>query len=187
MAPDLHAEQSMNLTRRKFGHLLSGTLGIGAASRAAQTILPDPRQSGIEHIVVVTMENRSFDHLLGWHPTADGMQDGLAYTDMAGMTFPTHELAPDFMGCRHPDPDHSWAGGRAEYDGGRMDGFLRAGMNDVFAIGYYGQDDRPFLNALARQYTTCDRFFASIMAETFPNRVFLHAAQTDRLDNTLAA
>ena len=35
----------------------------------------------IQHIVVVMMENRSFDHLLGWHPTADGMQAGLEYTD----------------------------------------------------------------------------------------------------------
>jgi len=66
-----------------------------------------------------------------------------------------------------------------------MDGFLRAGTNDDFAIGYYVEEDRPFFNALARTYTTCDRFFAAIMSETYPNRVFQHAAQTDRLQNTL--
>jgi phospholipase C len=65
-----------------------------------------------------------------------------------------------------------------------MDGFLRAGDNDVYAIGYYVEEDRPFTSALARNYTTADRFFASILSETFPNRFFLHAAQTDRLGNS---
>jgi phospholipase C len=146
---------------------------------------PPPARSGIEHIVVVMMENRSFDHLLGWLPNADGRQSGLTYADSAGALHDTYPLAPDFMGCSHPDPDHSWEGGRVEYNQGAMDGFLRAGMNDDYAIGYYEENDRPFFNALARAYTTCDRFFAAIMAETYPNRIFQHAAQTDRLHNTL--
>jgi phospholipase C len=141
--------------------------------------------SGIQHVVVVMMENRSFDHYLGWLPNAEGEQAGLTYTDSAGMAFPTMPLAPDFQGCGHPDPDHSWEGGRTQYDGGRMDGFLRSGMNDVYSIGYYEEADRMFGSAFARAFTTCDHFFASILAETFPNRVFQHAAQTDRLDNTL--
>ena len=37
-------------------------------------ILPSPGRSGIKHIVVVTMENRSFDHFLGWFPNAEGRQ-----------------------------------------------------------------------------------------------------------------
>ena len=57
--------------------------------------------------------------------------------------------------------------------------------NDDFAIGFYGEDDRPFYNALALEYTTFDNFFSSILAETYPNRIFMHAAQTDRLSNTL--
>ncbi len=65
-----------------------------------------------------------------------------------------------------------------------MDGFLVAGNNDIYAIGYYVEADRPFFNSFARAYTTCDRYFASIMGPTFPNRIFLQAAQTDRLDNT---
>jgi phospholipase C len=137
----------------------------------------------IRHIVVVMMENRSFDHLLGWHPTADGAQGGLEYTDASGHAAPTHALAPDYMGCDSPDPDHSYGGSRTSYDHGAMDGFLRAGDNDDYAIGYYVEEDRPFLAALARNFTTADRYFASILSETFPNRFFLHAAQTDRLDN----
>ena len=142
------------------------------------------RRERIQHIVVVMMENRSFDHLLGWHPTADGVQAGLSYADDAGHVEPTYALAPEYMGCEFNDPDHSFAGSRTSYDDGRMDGFLRAGDNDRYAIGYYVEEDRPFTSALARNYTTADRFFASILSETFPNRFFLHAAQTDRLSNT---
>jgi phospholipase C len=146
--------------------------------------LPNPVNSGIEHIVVVTMENRSFDHFLGWLPNADGKQAGLTFADSAGVSHATHLLSGDYTGCPHPDPDHSYAGARVEYDHGLMDGFLRAGSNDVYSIGYYGEPDIPFYAALARNYTACDRYFAAILGPTFPNRLFLHAAQTDRLDDS---
>jgi len=132
---------------------------------------------------MLMMENRSFDHLLGWLPNSDGRQRGLQYTDTSGTVHRTYHLAPDFTGCGHLDPDHSYQGGRIQYSGGDMDGFLRSG-DDEFAIGYYKERDRPFFNALARHYTTLDRSFCSILGPTFPNRFFLHAAQTDRLSNT---
>jgi len=148
--------------------------------------LPDPASSGIEHVVVVIMENRSFDHLFGWMPNAGGKQAGLAYTDKAGKSHPTHSLSPDFTGCPHPDPDHSYAGSRVAYDNGKMDGFLRTGSNDVYSIGYYGEGDIPFYAALGRNYTVCDHYFASILGPTFANRMFLFAAQTDRLTDSIA-
>ncbi|PYT48000.1 MAG: phospholipase [Acidobacteria bacterium] len=147
--------------------------------------LPNPENSGIEHIVVVTMENRSFDHFLGWLPNADGQQAGLTSLDTAGVAHSTHSLSGDYTGCPHPGPDHSYNGARVEYDNGLMDGFLRAGSNDVYSIGYYGEQDIPFYGELARNYTTCDRYFASILGPTFPNRLFLHSAQTDRLGDTV--
>ena len=159
-------------------------LVLSASSVQARTQDRGVRKK-IQHIVLVMMENRSFDHLLGWHPTADGMQAGLSYTDESGNTLSTHALAPEYMACDHPDPDHSFDGSRVSADGGAMDGFLRAGNNDEYAIGYYTEADRPFTSALARNYTTADRFFASILAETYPNRIFQHAAQTDRLANSL--
>lgn len=152
---------------------------------APSQTLPAPEASGIEHIVVVTMEDRSFDHLLGWLPNADGKQAGLSYPDTEGVRHSTVALAPDFTGCGEPDPDHSWEGSRVRYDRGAMDGFLLAGGSEDFAIGYYEEDDRPFFNSLARAYTTCDRYFSSILGPTYPNRIFQHAAQTDRLENTL--
>src|SRR2546425_12280594 len=145
--------------------------------------LPDPASSGIEHVVVFMMENRSFDHLLGWLPSADGRQAGLTYLDTAGVPHPTFPLAPDFQGCAYKDPDHSYAGGRVEYDGGACDGWLR--VNDIFSIGYYQGDDLPFLGRAVLQWASFDRYFCAIMAPTFPNRMYQHAGQTDRISNTL--
>lgn len=141
--------------------------------------------SRIEHVVVVMMENRSFDHMFGWVPGADGRQAGLTFTDENGASFSTHALAPDYQGCGHPDPDHSYTGGRVELDGGACDGWLRAGSNDEYSIGYYTRADLAFFSPAVRRGVTLDRYFASIMAETFPNRIYQHAAQTDRLTNTL--
>jgi phospholipase C len=156
--------------------------GVGSLVRAA---LPAPDQSGIQHIVVVMMENRSFDHFVGWAPGANGRQAGLSFTDTNGVAHATYPLAPDFQGCGHPDPDHDYAGGRIELNGGACDGWLRAGQNDIFSIGYYQQADLPFLGVAATNWTLCDNYFAAILAGTYPNRVYSHAAQTDRLDNTL--
>ena len=146
--------------------------------------LPAPTQSGIDHIVVVMMENRSFDHLFGWIHGADGKQAGLTFDDSNGVSHATHHLAGDFTACGHPDPDHSYGGGRLQYNNRRMDGFLLDAQNDAYALGYYTKPDRPFHNALASHYTVCDRYFCSFLGPTFPNRMFSHSAQTDRLSNT---
>jgi phospholipase C len=64
-----------------------------------------------------------------------------------------------------------------------MDGFLRAGGN-VNSIGYYVEADRPFHSALARNFTVLDRYFCSMLGPTSPNRMFMHAAASDRISNT---
>jgi phospholipase C len=181
------------LSRRQFiqgsAGLAAGlTLGGLASSVFAKEHdrgLPKPQKSGIEHIVLVMMENRSFDHFLGWLPGANGQQSGLSYLDKAGVSHPTYPLAPDYQGCTHPDPDHSYQGARVEYNNGACDGWLQAGSNDLFAIGYYTQNDLPFLGNAAPAWTTCDHYFAAIASATYPNRIYQHSAQTDRLDDTL--
>jgi phospholipase C len=149
-----------------------------------RNFLPSPALSGIDHIVVVMMENRSFDHLLGWLPNANGRQAGLTYLDSSGHAHATARLNY-YVGCTHPDPDHTYVGGRSEYNNGEMNGWLRTTTNDSFCIGYYEEQDLPLFAQLARNFTTLDNYFPSILSSTFPNRVFQHAAQTDRLSNTL--
>ncbi len=157
---------------------------LGAQLKPGSSGLPTPEQSGIDHIVVLMMENRSFDHFLGWVPGSDGKQAGLTYTDTSGAAYATHPLAPDYQGCSHPDPDHSYEAGRVEFNGGACDGWLRAGANDAYSIGYYTEADLPFFSGAVRDWTVCDRYFAATMASTYPNRFYMHAAQTDRLSNT---
>jgi phospholipase C len=180
-------------SRRQF---LFGSAGFVAAAAGGATLsrfvaaasagsLPAPAQSGIEHVVVVMMENRSFDHLIGWLPGADGRQAGLSFPDGNGALHGTYHLT-DFMGCAHPDPDHSFEGGRAQYDLGKADGWLRSGANDEYALGYYLQDDLAFWGAAARDWTVCDRYFAPILGPTYPNRLYQHAGTTDRIYNSTA-
>ena len=141
--------------------------------------------ASVNHVVVLMLENRSFDHMLGWAPHADGQQEGLWFTDGSGQRHRTYTLAPDFQGCGHPDTDHSYEGGRIQFDGGACDGFLRSGDNDVYAIGYYRRTDLDFLGRAIGDWTIGDRYFCSMLGPTFPNRFYQHAAQTDRISNTL--
>jgi len=188
------------LRRREFLQRAALTAGLGAGlasvlspdtilaevNRRTRVAVPSPRNLPLDTIVVLMMENRSFDHYLGWLPNADGRQGGLVYSDGAGNQQSTHRLSGDFQGCAHPDPDHSWDGGRQQLDGGRMDGFLRSGENDSFAIGYYAEGDLPFIPAVARAFTTFDRFFCSLLASTYPNREYMHAATSYGMtDNSL--
>jgi len=178
------------LSRRSFlGTAAAAAAGAGPfatvarAALSAPAALPSPARSGIDHVVVVMMENRSFDHFLGWLPGADGKQAGLTYLDAAGAPHSTHPLAPDFQGCAFADPDHSYDGSRVAWNNGACDGWLRAGKNDVFSIGYYEQQDLAFLGQAAGRFTTCDRYFAPILGPTFPNRLYALTGVTDRLDN----
>ena len=176
------------LTRRQLLVGGAATAAAAATTRAGALVparhprLPDPKNSGLDHIVVVLMENRSFDHYLGWLPGADGKQAGLSYADNDGKLHPTHHLT-ERQGCGFEDPDHSWDGGRLQLNNGKMDGF-RKGSNDDFALGYYSKADLPFFGPLVDQATVFDRWFCSILSQTYPNRFYTHAARTDRIENS---
>jgi phospholipase C len=165
--------------------LSSDTLVAEAARRQRRKHLPAPKNMPIDTFVVLMMENRSFDHYLGFLPGADGRQAGLKFKDKAGNVKASRPLAPDFQGCAHPDPDHSWKGGRTQYNHGRNDGFLRSGDNDEFAISYYKDHDLGFIQDAAKEFTTFDRFHCSLMGSTLPNREYMHSGQSyGQVDNT---
>jgi len=200
------------LTRRTFLQLIGASTGVAitgseflsqAVANAAPALSPHGSNS-IEHVVVLMMENRSFDHFLGWLPGAKGRSD-MTYLATDGNIYPNYPLAPDFQGCGYSDPDHSWEGWLIEYNFGKMDGFLQrptaldlnpgvaAAAANTFPVGYYtnlspdgapkAAPDLPVLGALAQNYTTLDHYFCSFAGETFPNRMYQHAARTDRDHN----
>jgi phospholipase C len=186
------------------GVALTGTEFLSQAAANAATALTPQGSNGIEHVVVLMMENRSFDHFLSWLPGARGRSD-MTYLAPDGNIYPNYPLAPDFQGCGYSDPDHSWEGFLIEYNFGKLDGFLRrptaldlnpgvtAAAANTFPIGYYTNlnpngtpkavPDLPVLGALAQNYTALDHYFCSFAGETFPNRLYQHAARTDRDHN----
>ncbi len=162
-----------------------GGIAPGAASAAAPAGLPPPQDCGIDHFVIVMMENRSFDHIMGWVPGAEGRQAGLAFADASGTVRETYNLAPDYQNCSSADPDHSYGAGRACANGNAMNGFLLPQpVGDTFPIGYYTAETVPFYAGCAANWTICDHYFTGIMSCTFPNRVYMHAGQTDRITNS---
>ncbi len=185
-APEAFHTRREFLTRTAMAAGLSAGMGLlldpdtvvaEAARRQREVKLPSARNMPIDTFVVMMMENRSFDHYLGWLPGADGRQAGLSFTDSKGHSHETHRLIDFYQSCGFLDPDHSWDGGRTELDGGRMDGFLKS-ASDTFAIGYYTEPDLPFTPFNAKAFTVFDRFFCSILSSTYPNREYMHAAQS---------
>lgn len=176
---------SRNETSRR--SVIKGAAALAGVSAAplsdawSASTLPAPASSGIDHIVVLMMENRSFDHILGWLPGANGVQAGRGFVDTAGNTVASHPLTL-FQNCSSSDPDHSWQGGRTQLAGGAMNGFLLTQpVGDSFPVGYYGASQVPFFAMAARYWTICDSYHCSILGPTWPNRFYMHSGQTDRL------
>ena len=176
----------------------SNSNGGGVGAPAFTSILDAPaNEAPIDTIVVVMMENRSFDHYFGWLGSddaflergrslyggdfrVDGDQSQTFRAPTGSQQETVHWLAVDdqsnpWRGCGFADPGHGWDAGRAQRDGG----FLAEGSgNDDFALGYYLGDDVPFHARLAPRFTTFDHWHASILGPTFPNREYLHSADS---------
>ncbi|MGF6734066.1 phospholipase C [Paraburkholderia youngii] len=155
--------------------------------------LPAPASSGIDFIVLVTMENRSFDHFLGWVPGAEGMPANRQFKDAFDATQTPFSLAANaaygYQACAFLDPNHSFSGGRTQLASGAMNGWLLTpgtslSRGDLLPIGFYTQADLQFFNAVASSYTIGDFYFSGILTSTFPNRLYLHSGATDRLDDS---
>ena len=171
----------------------------GAPARSATPMLGVPaKECPIDTVVVLMMENRSFDHFLGWLGTDAAYLDAgrrryggsfsvtarqqMQYPDPSGKLVATERLVakPEdpnpYRICTGPAPAHGWYEGRAQRD----HGFLSTGSrNKESAIGYYTADDVPVHAALARRFTVNDHHFASLLGPTFPNRMYFHSGQSE--------
>ncbi len=156
--------------------------------------LPDPANSGIDFIVLVTMENRSFDHFLGWLPGAEGRPANQQFTDAFGAAQTPFLLSANpsygYQACEYQDPNHGYQGGRTHLASGAMNGWLLTpdtseDRGDLLPIGYYAQSDLEFFSAVASSYTISDFYFSGILTSTYPNRIYLHSGASDRLDDSL--
>lgn len=134
--------------------------------------LPDPVTSGLDHIVVLMMENRSYDHYLWWLPGGDGVRDQTFHDPDEDVDKTTENWGAsgraDFNGCADGDPHHGWTSSREQM----LHGFL-AESNPDYGLAYYEPQDIPAIAGLAAGYTAYDRWYCSVMGPTFPNREYL--------------
>jgi phospholipase C len=165
----------------------------------------------IDHIVVLMLENRSFDCLLGkLYPKSDSIEGLIGSEqnpDMHGTPVPVwNSLGSDEATMRipNPDPGELWTDINTQLFGSpapprpgqqpTMDGFVRDYLaqqqlnpTDTYdpksVMHYFTQDQVPVLTTLAKQFAVCDRWFASAPCQTWPNRWFVHAATADRHEN----
>ena len=163
----------------------SPTSSVPAAAKGSVGGITDPSKAPFDTVVVLMMENRSYDHLLGWVPGTNGKQAGLSYPGLDGGRRSTHFLADNTQACGDKDPAHDWQSVAKQYNNGSCDGWLLTQTTgDDFPIGYYGKAQVPILGTLAEQYTVFDNYHCSLLAATWPNRLYQLCAATD-LDETM--
>jgi phospholipase C len=141
-----------------------------------------PSISQIKHVVVLVMENHSFDNILGMAPyqlPRRSEVDGLTVTRGRVTNFnpgPQGRVRANRAPspCQeHAVPSQAWNASHQSYDGGRNDGFVRA--SGPTAMWFWDRRDLPFSYSLARSFPIGQRYFCSTLCQTYPNLRFLFA------------
>jgi phospholipase C len=167
--------------------------GLGAAAGMAK-ILPGCDGGGdvSPTTVVLMMENRSYDHLLGARAMleglpGDGLVAGMSNLRLDGTTEVGLHPAMFDSSCV-VDPPHGWTAYDVQFNAGMNDGFVRAheekfgGTFFAEPMQYQARDQVPISWALADAYTICDRWFASVRGPTWPNRMYWHSGTSQGIN-----
>jgi phospholipase C len=150
----------------------------------------------IKHIVVLMMENHSYDNYFGM---LAGRGDGFQFGQDGRPTAANPDADGNSVGCFHmpsteqsPDvPCQSWHASQLQWNAGKMDGFVTSsqtvlpGAGARAGMGYWSERDLPFYYGLARTFPLADRWFSSCLGPTFPNRRFLIAGTANGLVDDL--
>lgn len=145
---------------------------------------PDELLAPIDTIVVLCMENRSFDHYLGG---SLALVEGRP--DIEGLTGNESNPAPNgppvtvfqMSNLEPEDPPHGWDEMHANWNNGANDGFVieHAGPSQHEVMGYYVRSQIPIHHALADDYVVCNHNHAALLGPTWPNRFYLHGATSN--------
>jgi phospholipase C len=148
----------------------------------------------IKHMVVLMMENHSFDNLLGMVPHrvpgrrhVDGFtlahgQPVEANLDTDGTRVLARPMSSPCQLVGHPGQD--WNASHLSWDGGRNDGFVKA--SGPVAMSFWDNTDLPFTYSLVKHFPVGNRYFCSVLAQTYPNRRFLFCGTASGLIATNA-
>jgi len=154
-----------------------------------------PGLDALKHIVVLMMENRSFDHMLGslhaQNPAIDGLAGNETNPDSTGVPVAVGPNAA-YQSQLDPDPDHHFPAVDVQIFGGvttaqnpnrqaNMQGFVKSYFNQQFNVAhshlimnYFPQQMLPVLTGLATEFAVFNRWFSSIPGPTLCNRAFAH-------------
>jgi phospholipase C len=168
------------------GFAPSGAKGLGPGGRLLK---PDTRpfphlpagtdtMPKIEHIVVLMMENHSFDDHWGMLGRGDGFTLGrngkpVNYCPNPAGGYVASFHNPNTVGYADTHISQSWDASHISWDHGTNRGFVDA--CGPASMGYWTGDDLPFYYSMAKHFPIGDRYFCSVMAQTYPNRRFLIA------------
>jgi phospholipase C len=207
------ATRAARLTRRSFLGAAAGAAVAGGYSQLPAWARPVARAAGIrrpdslpfshlpagttsmpeiEHVVVLIMENHSFDNLLGMVPhQVPGRQkvDGLTVRhgrftngnlDSSGhRVFAQAATSP----CQlEGKPTQTWDASHQAWAGGRNSGFVTA--SGPIAMRFWDEHDLPFTYSLARCFPIGQRYFCSVLAQTYPNRRYFFTGTSSGLTAT---
>jgi phospholipase C len=164
--------------------LRAGQSGVGVGVRP-RPHLPEGVDTipQIQHLIVVMMENHSYDSYLGVLGRGDGLpvdrhgHPAAVNLDATGLPVRSFRM-PGPTQLPH-EPTNSWNPTHIALNGRRNDGFVRA--SGSVAMGYWAPQDLPFYAGLARTFVLADRWFGSVPAKTYPNRYFLLAGTANGL------
>lgn len=190
----------MRLQRFTFIFLLI----LGVSSCGTRTKVPQQEVSfedgikQINHLVVIYMENHSFDNLYGEFKGANGLEearkgnyvqvdeDGKPYeylpeiprnssfpTNLPNKLFNIDQYVP--ADKKTPDVTHRFYHNQLQIDGGKMDKFAAYNSSKGLAMGYYSTEKLP-LYPIAKKYTLCDNFFQSVFGGSAFNHFYLVSA-----------
>jgi len=151
----------------------------------------------IDHIVVLMMENRSFDHMLGFLTIEQGRDEieGPSLemkNDYRGESFHVHPASRTTM-TKAQDPCHSgWCVDEqlAGKSGGFVSNYMKtrtggAGGNPGVVMAYHPAEHLPVYDFLAREFCVCDHWFCSVPGATMPNRCYALTGTSNGLRNNL--
>jgi phospholipase C len=148
---------------------------------------PTPGLDQIQHVVVLMMENHSFDNVLGMVPhqvTGRAKVDGLTVKRGKVVNSNPSSIAPYAINpqqvtaqrasspCQESGkPSQAWNASHVSWNNGLNNGFVQA--STAVAMWYWDKGFLPTTYALAQHYPFGQRYFSSVLAQTYPNRRFL--------------
>jgi len=161
--------------------LVSPTASVFAApSNTTAENLP------IKHLFIIVQENHTFDNYFGYYPGVNGLTDAMPQLNpndsklVAPFELNTSTIAnsgPNLL-C------HAASCGQADYDRGKMDGFLtKSGENMELTMGYFNPDLIPYYWDYASQYVLMDNFYSPFMGPSLPNHMYLLSGASGGVTN----